>query len=159
LDGHSLGPLLGNGSSRANDHVASEYLAEGTTQPAFMLRRGSVKYISCDGDPPQLYDLAQDPEELENLSGNDAYADAETSFATEVGMRWDNDSLRDRIIESQQRRRLVQEALLEGQITPWDHQPHQAASERYNRNYGGELYDSDRRARIPRREAPPPDAG
>ena len=117
LDGHSLAPLLGNGSSRANDHVVSEYLAEGTTQPAFMLRRGSVKYISCDGDPPQLYDLAEDPDELENLSGNDAYADAETSFATEVGMRWDNDSLRDRIIESQQRRRLVQEALLEGQVS------------------------------------------
>jgi len=31
------------------------------------------------------------------------------------------------------------------------------ASKLYNRNYGAELYDTDRRARIPRRDAPKPD--
>lgn len=158
LDGHSLVPLLSDGAARTNDLVASEYLAEGTTQPAFMLKRGSCKYISCDGDPPQLYDLGEDPDELENVSGQDPHDDTEAAFAAEVEMRWDSDVLRDQIIKSQQRRRIVQEALLEGRVTPWDYQPHQAASERYNRNYGGELYDSDRRARIPRHEAPAPDA-
>jgi choline-sulfatase len=50
---------------------------------------------------------------------------------------------------------LVQDTLLKGRITPWDYQPFQDASKQYNRNYGAELYDTDRRARIPRLPEPP----
>jgi choline-sulfatase len=46
---------------------------------------------------------------------------------------------------------------LKGKITPWDFQPFQDASKQYNRNYGAELYDTDRRARIPFRPEPKKD--
>jgi choline-sulfatase len=52
---------------------------------------------------------------------------------------------------------VVQEALLKGKITPWDFQPFQDASKQYNRNYGAELYDTDRRARVPLRPEPKKD--
>ena len=45
-----------------------EYLAEGVTAPAVMIRRGAHKYVRCPGDPDLLYDLAADPLELRNLA-------------------------------------------------------------------------------------------
>jgi hypothetical protein len=51
----------------------------------------------------------------------------------------------------------VQEALLRGRAHPWDYEPRADASRQYNRNYGGELYDTDRRARLPHRAEPPKD--
>jgi len=51
----------------------------------------------------------------------------------------------------------VQQALLAGRVHPWDYEPRQDASRRYNRNYGGELYDTDRRARLPFRPEPAKD--
>jgi choline-sulfatase len=60
-------------------------------------------------------------------------------------------------VDSQRNRILVQEALLKGRITPWDFQPFQDAAKQYNRNYGAELYDTDRRARIPFKPEPKKD--
>ena len=71
---------------------------------------------------------------------------------------WNSETVRARVIASQRDRQVVQEALLNGAITPWDFQPLQNAAAQYNRNYGGEMYESDRRARIPYRDLPPPDA-
>ena len=48
----------------------------------------------------------------------------------------------------------MQEALVTGRITPWDWEPRTDAAKVYNRNYGGELYDTDRRARVPQRPEP-----
>jgi choline-sulfatase len=145
IDGHSL--LDGEGS----DTVYAEYMAEGTEEPLFMIRRGPWKYICCAGDPPQLFDLAADPHERDNLAQRSPLA---ADFARTAAARWDAVALRDRIVASQRRRVFVQDSLLKGRIHPWDWQPRADAARQYNRNYGGELYDTDRRARLPRR--PPP---
>jgi choline-sulfatase len=52
----------------------SEYHAVGTTTGSFMIRHGSHKYIHYVGQPPQLFDLAQDPLELTDLAGDPASA-------------------------------------------------------------------------------------
>ncbi len=44
-----------------------EYLAEGAVAPMYMLRRGPWKFIHTPTDPDQLFNLADDPEELKNL--------------------------------------------------------------------------------------------
>jgi choline-sulfatase len=158
LDGHSLTPLMDGGGSPWADLVISEYLAEGTTQPMLMVKRGSHKFICCDGDPPQLFDLQNDPRELNNLAGANTHAEIEAAFASTANGHWNSETVRARVIASQHDRQVVQEALLNGAITPWDFQPLRDAAAQYNRNYGGEMYESDRRARIPYRDPPPPDA-
>lgn len=157
VDGRSLLPLAAGNTSDWPDAVHGEYMAEGLTQPLFMIKRGSHKYIVCEGDPPQLYDLAADPDERRNLAGSPAIAAIEREFAAEAAKRWNSAAIRDAVVESQRRRIFIQETLLKGKIHPWDWQPFRDASKLYNRNYGAELYDTDRRARVPYREAPKPD--
>ena len=77
VDGRSLMPLA-RGEDDPADEAIGEYCAEMTPWPVFMIRRGTLKYIHCDADPPQLYDLANDPLEKINLATDPAYrADAE----------------------------------------------------------------------------------
>src|SRR5262245_24372338 len=157
IDGRSL---LGVAAGRAEgwpDRAYGEYMAEGTVQPVFMIRHGRYKYVACDGDPPQLFDLGNDPHELTNLAADAGHATIAAEFATEAAARWNSAALREQIILSQRQRIFVQEALLKGRVHPWDYEPRADASRQYNRNYGGELYDTDRRARIPRRSEPPRD--
>jgi choline-sulfatase len=154
VDGKSLLGLAAGSAKGWSNTVFGEYMAEGTFQPAFMIRRDRWKFISCAGDPPQLYDVAADPHELRNLADHPKHAELTQAFAAEVAARWDSAAIRTEVVESQRNRILVQEALLKGKITPWDFQPFQDASKQYNRNYGAELYDTDRRARIPFRPEP-----
>ena len=51
-------------------------------------------------------------------------------------------------LASQRRRRLVAEALTQGKLKSWDHQPMVDASEQYMRNHI-DLDDLERRARFP----------
>jgi choline-sulfatase len=157
LDGRSLLGLAGGEEAGWPDSVYGENTAEGTFQPVFMIRRGRYKYIACDGDPPQLFDIAADPNELTNLANDPAHARFAADFAREAAAKWNGPALRERVVASQRERLFVQEALLKGRIDPWDYQPRTDAAQQYNRNYGGELYDTDRRARLPNRPEPPKD--
>ncbi len=141
LDGESLlrGPLQRD--------VLSEYLAEGVTAPAVMIRRGAHKYVWCEGDPEQLYDLAADPEELTNVAADPAHAELCASLRAAVAERWDLDGLRQRVLESQRARRLVARGLSRGVRTAWDFQPHVDASRQYVRTRT-DLYELQRRARL-----------
>jgi choline-sulfatase len=157
VDGQSLLGLAAGSAAGWSNTVFGEYMAEGTSQPAFMIRRDRWKYVSCAGDPPQLYDVAADPHELRNLANEPKHSAVARAFAAEVSAKWDSAAIRARVVESQRNRILIQEALLKGKIAPWDFQPFQDASKQYNRNYGAELYDTDRRARIPLRPEPKKD--
>jgi choline-sulfatase len=137
-----------------SDTVFGEYLAEGTSQPVFMIKRGTLKLIVCNSDPVQLFDTAKDPHELTNLATDPAYAKTLAAMTTEACERWDSEAIRADVIASQHARLLVQDALVTGRITPWDWEPRTDASRIYNRNYGGELYDTDRRARVPYQPEP-----
>lgn len=54
--------------------VLSEYHASGAVTGAFMLRRGSLKYVAYSGMEPQLFDLRTDPWETRNLAADPDYA-------------------------------------------------------------------------------------
>ena len=73
--------------------------------PVFMIRRENLKYIHCDPDPPQLYDLSGDPGERVNRATDADYASAAADFAAKVAARWDIAKLRAQMIATQKQRR------------------------------------------------------
>jgi choline-sulfatase len=130
-DGVSLVPVAA-GASRGP--VRMEYAAEASEAPLVAIRDGRYKYVACVLDPPLLFDLAADPDERLNLSGDPAHAGAEAALAAAVAAAWDLAAFDAEVRESQARRLVVWEALKVGADYPWDFQPLKKASERYMRN-------------------------
>jgi choline-sulfatase len=120
-DGQSLVPLLeGRGEERC---VVAEYLAEGALAPIFMIRRGACKFIWSEPDPPLLFDLARDPDELDNLAERPEHAARVAALEAEVRERWVPQALYLAIVASQRTRRVAREALAHGRKTPWEWTP------------------------------------
>lgn len=221
LDGVSLVPYLTGEDGVRADTVYGEYMGEGTQAPVVMIRRGRWKFVYSPIDPPMLFDVASDPEELTNLaaglpipsapvrearapvkSGNPlslAVANLPTPldsphaspipqratdksypfpsptpprtpspgeaalpnttdpvkllayFVEEVNNKWDLESIRQDVLRSQRRRRLVYSALIKGTPTYWDHEHRVDPSTQYVRNQGkGVLDDVELISRWPR---------
>jgi choline-sulfatase len=146
LDGASLTAQLAGAPGR--DEVIGEYLAEGAIAPLVMIKRGRFKFVHSPVDPDQLYDLAEDPEELVNLAQAPGHEARVREFRAEVGRRWDLPALHAAVLDSQRRRHLVYRALRAGRYTPWDFQPVREAARLYVRN-DQELGDLETRARFP----------
>ncbi|TCK02577.1 choline-sulfatase [Marinobacterium mangrovicola] len=150
IDGRSLMPHLRG--ENGHDEVIGEYTGEGVVAPLFMIRRGDFKYVCCKGDPDQLFNLAEDPKELNNLADNSAFADTLEAFRQESAQRWDSDAITERVLVSQRRRKLIAQAHKQGVEPAWDHQPFTDASRSYMRN-NIDLDDLEYNARFPRPNA------
>lgn len=148
LDGRSLAPLLRGEAGSAEDEVIGEYLGEGAIAPLVMIKRGRYKFIHSPVDPDQLYDLAEDPDEVSNLATQAAHASQVREFLAEVGRRWDLPAIGQAVLASQRRRLAVNEALRCGRYTPWDFQPMRDAARSYVRN-DQELGEFEAMARFP----------
>ncbi len=134
VDGRSLMPLA-RGEADIVDEAIGEYCAEMTPYPVFMIRRGPLKYIHCDPDPPQLYDLSVDPLETVNVADDPAYAAHSAAFAAETDQRWDSEKLRADIIATQKSRHALHAAMEAGAGEAWDYNPPRDASQEYVRNH------------------------
>ena len=64
--------------------VYTEYHAAGASGGAFMVRRGQWKLCYYIDMPPQLFDLAADPEELRDLGKSPDYADIRASLEADL---------------------------------------------------------------------------
>ncbi|KAI1711482.1 sulfatase domain-containing protein [Ditylenchus destructor] len=116
-DGESLVPFMDK-NSQDEPHrgpVLMEYAAEGTHTPMVCIRRGRFKYVHCTIDPPQLFDLDEDPHETKNLAYDPAHQMLASSMHDEVNSRWNLPAYDAAVRESQARRRVVYEALRNGQ--------------------------------------------
>ncbi len=134
IDGRSLLPLA-TGEDDPVDEAIAEYCAEMTAYPVYMIRRGSYKYIHCETDPPLLFDLAHDPDELTNLADDPTFADVAAEFAAEVQRHWDSEQIRQDVIKTQKQRRAIHAAMEMGPLTSWDYNPPRDASQEYVRNH------------------------
>ncbi len=121
-DGGSLVPLL-EGGDLGERSMLGEYLAEGALAPIFMIRRGPHKFIWSELDPPLLFHLTNDPDELDDLAGRPESQELVREFEAEVLSRWDPHGLYAAIVANQRARRLAWRALTSGRRTPWDWQP------------------------------------
>ncbi|KAI1191902.1 choline-sulfatase [Nemania serpens] len=157
MDGTSLLPHLEG--RPGHDTVISEYTGEGTISPLMMIRRGPWKYITCPTDPPQLFNLENDPLELVNLAElasktEGLTADEEEAkakfekFEAEAKARWDFDAITQTVLLSQRTRRLVWSALKVGKFDAWDYNPDDNGTNKYIRSFLP-LDDLERRARYP----------
>jgi choline-sulfatase len=146
-DGTSLAPLIGGDAQRGPQPVVAEYLAEGTTAPAVMIRHGSHKHVVCPGDPDLLFDLGADPHERHDVAATPQGAEPRARLRAEVDARWDLAELERRVLASQRDRRVVIAGLSQGRYQPWDHQPRADGARRYVRS-GSDLYEQQRRARL-----------
>ncbi|KAL8905201.1 MAG: hypothetical protein Q9207_002793 [Kuettlingeria erythrocarpa] len=138
LDGASLVPYLNNQFpvSANYDTVFGEYTGEGTIAPLMMIRRGPWKFVTCPEDPPQLYNLCDDPKELRNLATSEdpgVHAVLE-GFTDEANRRWDFKAIHAEVLKSQRSRRLCWKALSKGRFESWDYQPKEDASKTYIRS-------------------------
>jgi len=133
-DGHSMVGLLHNDDAEWKDDVMMEFTGEGLYSPAMMLRKDGFKYVYCEDDPGMLYNLKNDPRELNNLCGDLTYAEIEQGMLDEILARWDPVEMKKDIIQSQKRRHFVQRVLLQGNRAPWDYQPYRDASKEFVRS-------------------------
>jgi len=121
LEGVDLATLINRGNPPAERSVHAEYLAEATTVPIFMIRRGPYKFVSSSQDGVLLYDLVADPEERVNLAHRSGHEDLVAQFAEDVKAKWDEETLIRDIVLSQRRRALVREAMASGAPQRWNH--------------------------------------
>jgi choline-sulfatase len=138
LDGSSLVPHLETGcapDSAGESTVVGEYLGEGAVAPIFMIRRGRWKYVWSPADPPQLYDLDTDQNELTNLVASGGHDHVVSSFDAEVHDRWDVERINAEVLASQRARTDIHRALRQGLYHSWDHAPPATAANTYMRNH------------------------
>jgi len=68
LDGQSLMPLLRGETKKSRNQAFSMFTGCSSNTSIFMLRKGHWKYIAYAGYEPQLFNLADDPEEIDNIA-------------------------------------------------------------------------------------------
>ena len=152
-DGSSLAPLLSGEDGTWPDTAICDYLAIGPCTPCRMIRKGRFKYIRVHGHASSLYDLEADPDEVDDLSDDPAYADIRRALEAELAAGWDPDGLDARVRESQRRRRLIARANNGKEC--WDYIAREGDDRRFVR---ANLVDSTKRAsRFPPADEVPPD--
>ena len=148
MDGVSMMPHLKG--KDVHDTVFAEYMGEGTCAPMMMIRRGAWKYITCPADPDMLFNLTDDPLELNNLVGSTDPKTKATydAFVAESKAKWNMEAITADVVKRQRQRRFVHTALQKGKWTPWDYQVPDDSQNKYIRSHM-ELDDLERRARFP----------
>ena len=82
VDGRSLLPLLEDPAAPWRDAIILEQWNDNSAARGFFaLRTADRKYIRHESGEEELYDEAEDPYELQSLSGDPAWADEKTRLA------------------------------------------------------------------------------
>ncbi|MDP6566286.1 MAG: choline-sulfatase [Alphaproteobacteria bacterium] len=133
FDGYSLRPLLLGEASDRPDRVFAEMSGEGLQATSIMVVDGDYKYIQCQGDPALLFDRSTDANETRNLAGRAEVAETQAGLAAIVAENWELDGFRERVVESQRCRHLIDRAHALGRAPSWDYDVPTPGSAQYFR--------------------------
>lgn len=133
FDGVDLFDAAGHRDDRP---VFAEIMSEGIAHPVVMIRRGKHKFIGGPMHPVQLFDLAEDPDELRNLALEPESAALVAEFGALMEQQWDFASLEEDILVSQKRRAIIQRAHRQGHNPGWDHEAASFERDRWLRDNG-----------------------
>jgi choline-sulfatase len=114
LDGDSLLPVIralgtadeAAAAQRWKDEAICEYFGHATNRPHRMIRTGRWKYSFYHQEPPELFDVVDDPHEYRNRAGDPDLAAVESTLRRRVLAGFDPDDV-DRTIRRSQRARAL----------------------------------------------------
>jgi choline-sulfatase len=112
IDGVSLYDYLVS-DKPGKDEVFGEYMGEGTITPTYMIRRHEWKYTCSLVDAPQLFDLVNDPLELNDLALSDKpqHQEVLAQFDAEARAKWDFKKIHSEALKCQRQRQIAWTAL------------------------------------------------
>lgn len=144
LEGRSLVPFL-RGEQPADwpNRVIVENNGEGVIKPVRALVKDQFKFVYVHERPDQLFDLAKDPDEWQNVVGDPAYKEVASQLRAELLEDWDPAETEREVLASQRLRMFLKDALYEGEYTPWDYQPVSDSSQMWVRRESNRQWDPD----------------
>jgi choline-sulfatase len=108
LDGDSLLPVLHDPTNAVwKDEAFCEYYGHSTNRPQRMIRTGRWKLCYYHGETPELYDLAADPNEFDNLAGRPEYRSIEEALTRRVLADWDPVAVDAEVRRSHRNRQII----------------------------------------------------
>ncbi len=119
MAGRSLVPAL-EGRGLPDIPIVSEYHGEGIMRPSFMVRLGDWKYIYCHRPKPQLFNLADDPGEWQNLAGQPECRAIEAQLQSFIHNNFDLDAIEAEVWGRLEQKRVVNAAMATNG-TSWDY--------------------------------------
>ena len=153
LAGKSLIPYFSTAGNSVNSLAISDYYHIGPCVPTRMVRKNNFKLIYTHGHPSLLFDLKNDPKELENLSKDKKHELQLNELLMICMNNWNPDQITIDIIKSQKRRLLMKG--LPGDPPEWDFIAQIGDDKRYVRKGGVDATKS--KLRIPPVKTVPPD--
>ncbi|MBM3128375.1 MAG: choline-sulfatase [Chloroflexi bacterium] len=121
MDGKSVMGLMDGSDSQARE-VFSEYHSEGVYATCFMIRSGKYKYNYVHGHGAQLFDLENDPNEWQNLSGQPEFKELEDALRAQILTTFDPDEIERDVLTSLPKQNLIRAAMKKND-THWDYTP------------------------------------
>lgn len=109
-EGHSFLSIAINADAKWQNETFSEYCSDVTKWDGMrqrMIRQGNWKLIYYHGFEPQLFNLATDPHELNDLSSAPEHADIKTKLLNRLLENWDPDEIERRMLDKQKDKEIL----------------------------------------------------
>ncbi len=145
LDGQSLVPALAGKPAGLRDLAISEFAADGSTGPSRMVRQGAWKLMYLEGVDSLLYNLEDDPLELDNRYDDPQCSAIVQDLEAVLFDGWDPQLWYDKIRQNQLRRLKIHSVT--GGDPTYVYKIRPDDDQRYIRNAGAA--DTKARARLP----------
>ncbi len=129
----SFKSLLEGPASTWKNQAAMEYFGPGIEEPWLCVRKDNFKYVYTRNHEPLLFNVKDDPTEVNNLYCNTQYAEIVKELHQIMFADLDLEATTERAVKSKQTRLFIHESLKGSEGYHWDYQPNFDATKQYVR--------------------------